>query len=364
VADGSIDVTERQLYTFTNKFGNKFVPVDNNANLAKPAIKTYSKISDLSGKKTKNKTDPKQDVNNTINNTINNTTVNTTSQILNSNSNKTEATVIATVTVPVTNVTIPVTTVAAPAVTPPVQISIPSLESSFSLDLPQFSTSQMQDSMEEPPSMLLESDEFVNELIGREVEGIEKQNQLYFSDEGYSGSVSGNSSPTSCVEDYTTLHAMETEDAITTNTVPELHLPEVNFQNLDDIEIDLLDSNLDSVLLGTFESVPQMLNAFSSEKNTTNEEQPKNDEVSKRHRKGPKRQEMENIPAKNRSNVERCRVYRKNKKEKELDYQDELMALESRNDELVKKEQRMKDELVRLQSAYLKLISEGRIKFA
>jgi len=353
VAAGAIDVTEKQLYTFTNKFGNnKFVPV-NNDNLAKPSIRTYSKISDLSGKKTKKKNNSKQD--------INNTTVNITSEI--SNSNKNEGTVIATVTVPVTNVTIPVTTVDVPAVTP-VEIAIPTQESSFSLDLQQFSSSQVQDSMEHPPSMLFDSDEFVGELIGDGGQGIEKQNQLYFSDEGYSGSVSGNSSPNSCVEDYATLHAMETEDVVTNNTVPELHLPEVDFQNLGDIEIDLLDSNLDSVLLGTFESVPQMLNALSSDKNTPNEEQPKADKVRKRHRKGPKRQELENIPAENRSNVERCRVYRQNKKEKELDYQDELMALESRNDELVKKEQRMKDELVRLKEAYLKLISEGRIKFA
>jgi len=351
VAAGAIDVTEKQLYTFTNKFGNnKFVPV-NNDNLAKPSIRTYSKISDLSGKKTKKKNNSKQD--------INNTTVNITSEI--SNSNKNEGTVIATVTVPVTNVTIPVTTVDVPAVTP-VEIAIPTQESSFSLDLQQFSSSQVQDSMEHPPSMLFDSDEFVGELIGDGGQGIEKQNQLYFSDEGYSGSVSGNSSPNSCVEDYATLHAMETEDVVTNNTVPELHLPEVDFQNLGDIEIDLLDSDLDSVLLGTFESFPQL--AFPPEKNTTIEEQPKIDKVNKRHRKGPKRQEMENIPAENRINVERCRVYRQNKKEKELDYQDELMALESRNDELVKKEQRMKDELVRLQAAYLKLISEGKIKFA
>jgi len=362
-------VNERQLYTFTNKFGNnKFVPV-NNANLAKPAIKTYSKISDHCEKKTKKKTDPKQNINTSVNNT--------TSEIENCKSNTNEkATVVATITVPVTNVKIPVTTT-IDVPTTPVKISVPTppLESSFPLDL---------QPMEEAPAMLL--DEFVSELTDHELQGIEKQNHhQYLSDEGYSESISGNSSPTSGVEDYATLHAMEPEDVVTTNPVPELpelHIPEVEDFHLDsvllsgDIEMDLLDSNLvsekdqdmlyevDNILLGTFDSIPDMLNAFSSEKVTSDEEQPKTDNASKRHRKGPIRQNLEDLPAENRGNVQRCREYRLAKKEKELNYIDELNALESKNNELVLKEQRMKEELVRMQEAYLKLISEGRIKFA
>jgi len=359
-------VNERQLFTFTNKFGNnKFVPV-NNANLAKPAIKTYSKISDLREKKTKKKTDPEQNINTTVNNV--------TSEIQNCKTNTNEkATVVATFTIPVTNVKIPVTTTVD---VPTATVETP--ESSFTMDL---------QPMENAPSMLL--DEFFSELTDHELQGIEKQNHhQYLSDEGYSESISGNSSPTSNVEDYATLHAMEPENVVTTNTVPELpelHIPEVEDDfNLDtvllsgDVEMDLLDRNLvsendqdllsdanvDKILLGTFDSIPDMLNAFASEGINTDEEQPKTDNVSKRHRKGPKRQNLEDLPEENRNNVKRCREYRKAKKEKELDYIDELNALESKNNELVMKEQRMKDELHRMQEAYLKLISEGRIKFA
>ena len=126
-----------------------------------------------------------------------------------------------------------------------------------------------------------------------------------------------NSSPTSNVEDYAILHAMEPENVVTTNTIPELpelHIPEVEDDfNLDtvllsgDVEMDLLDRNLvsendqdllsdanvDKILLGTFDSIPDMLNAFASEGINTDEEQPKTDNVSKRHRKGPKRQNLE-----------------------------------------------------------------------
>jgi len=370
VADGPIDVTERQLYTFTNKFGdNKFVPV-NHAHLAKPPIRTYSKKSDPC----KNKTKKKTKAINTIN-----TILNTTRQIKECKSNKNETTSIATVEVPITTVEVPVN---------PVAVSIPTLESSFPMDFQQSTASQVQVPMDDASQLFFGSDQFVVDLIGREVEEIEKQNQQYFSDDGYSGSVSGNSSPTSSAGDYAILHNMETGEELATNTVPELHLPEVNF-HLDpvmvtgDIEFDLLDSNFvlekgqdwlpegNSVLLGTFENVPDLLNAFSSEnpnitkeQPTTSKEQPTTKKVIKRHTKGPKRQNLEDLPEKNRDNVERCREYRKIKKEKKMDEIDELNALETKNKELQLKEQRMKDELVRMQGTYLKLISEGRVKFS
>merc|ERR1711962_514412 len=123
---------------------------------------------------------------------INTSVNNTTSENENCKSNTNEkATVVATITVPVTNVKIPVTTT-IDVPTTPVKISVPTppLESSFPLDL---------QPMEETPAMLL--DEFVTELTDHELQGIEKQNHhhQYLSDEGYSESISGNSSPTSGV---------------------------------------------------------------------------------------------------------------------------------------------------------------------
>ena len=44
------------------------------------------------------------------------------------------------------------------------------------------------------------------------------------------------------------------------------------------------------------------------------------DDKDKRHRKGPKRQNLEDLPAENRGNILRCRKYRLAKKEKEFNY--------------------------------------------
>ena len=53
------------------------------------------------------------------------------------------------------------------------------------------------------------------------------------------------------------------------------------------------------------------------------------DDKDKRHRKGPKRQNLEDLPAENRGNVLRCRKYRLAKKEKEFNYINKLNDLES-----------------------------------
>jgi len=95
---------------------------------------------------------------------------------------------------------------------------------------------------------------------------------------------------------------------------------------------------------------------------------------SKRNTKGPKRQNLEDYPVENRANIIKCREYRKKKKDEQLQNENEMKALEIENNALRKKEEEMKDEVLKMQRQclsimnpkslkhYLKLMREGKIK--
>jgi len=83
---------------------------------------------------------------------------------------------------------------------------------------------------------------------------------------------------------------------------------------------------------------------------------------SKRNAKGPKRQNLEDYPVENRANILKCREYRKKKKDKQLQDENEMKALEIKNIELRKKLEKMRDLMLRGQRHYLKLVREGKIK--
>lgn len=94
----------------------------------------------------------------------------------------------------------------------------------------------------------------------------------------------------------------------------------------------------------------------------TGEKKNKRHEV--KHRRGQTRiQEHELVNEDHKKNVERCRQYRDNLKEKELNQTTELDKLEMENARLVQKEKNMRETLERVKKAYLDLIVKGRVKF-
>lgn len=64
-----------------------------------------------------------------------------------------------------------------------------------------------------------------------------------------------------------------------------------------------------------------------------------------------------------KSNIVRCREYRRNKNFKLSKDQEELKQLEARNQSLRQEEEVIMDKLAKLQDAYLKLIQQGKLKF-
>merc|ERR1712227_356172 len=83
-----------------------------------------------------------------------------------------------------------------------------------------------------------------------------------------------------------------------------------------------------------------------------------------KHRRGQTRiQEHEIVDEEHKKNVERCRKYRDNLKEKEFSQMTELDKLEMENARLVQKEKNMREALERVKTVYLDLIVKGRVKF-
>merc|ERR1712183_719266 len=64
-----------------------------------------------------------------------------------------------------------------------------------------------------------------------------------------------------------------------------------------------------------------------------------------------------------KKNVDRCRDYRVAKKAKDGDQVAELKQLEKLNNELMVKEEEMRERLERVKKIYIDLIATGRIKF-
>jgi len=84
-----------------------------------------------------------------------------------------------------------------------------------------------------------------------------------------------------------------------------------------------------------------------------------------KHRRGQTRIGEDEIKdEEHKKNVERCRQYRDNIKEKELSQMSELDKLEMENARLAQKEKNMRETLERVKKVYLDLIVKGRVKFA
>lgn len=187
-------------------------------------------------------------------------------------------------------------------------------------------------------------------------------------DEGYStaGSSSGRSSPDSVDGgDLTTLQPMEVtaQPVQAASPCPQL-MHEINIDNIDTILAEQIDFNLldnyaeepilqtqELNIVGTFDNYSDMIKALEPAK-------PK-----QRHMKGPKPQPLHKLPKENHSNVMRCRKYRKDKNARAFEELDELSILVARNDELKRQEEEMLAKLARVRGAYLKLITEGRVKY-
>jgi len=83
-----------------------------------------------------------------------------------------------------------------------------------------------------------------------------------------------------------------------------------------------------------------------------------------RHRKGPKQLSKDEIIDEDTwKNVKRCRDYRKNRTHKITLEKTELEKLEELNSELKMKEKHLKEKVTKMKNMYIKLISDGRIKF-
>jgi len=83
-----------------------------------------------------------------------------------------------------------------------------------------------------------------------------------------------------------------------------------------------------------------------------------------KYKKGPKPMCLEKIDdEEKKKNIIRCREYRCKKTETVLDEMTELEELEARNMELKIQEQAVRDKVKKLKDTYIKLISEGRVKF-
>jgi len=83
-----------------------------------------------------------------------------------------------------------------------------------------------------------------------------------------------------------------------------------------------------------------------------------------RHRKGPKQLSKDEIKDEDTwKNVKRCRDYRKNRTHKITVEKTELEKLEDQNSELKMQEKHLKEKVTKMKNLYIKLISDGRIKF-
>eukprot|EP00092_Neocalanus_flemingeri_P070680 GFUD01086776.1.p1 GENE.GFUD01086776.1~~GFUD01086776.1.p1 ORF type:complete len:228 (-),score=77.12 GFUD01086776.1:140-742(-) len=83
-----------------------------------------------------------------------------------------------------------------------------------------------------------------------------------------------------------------------------------------------------------------------------------------RHRKGPKPLSLDELDdEEKKKNIIRCREYRCKKTSDVIEEMTELEMLEDKNKELKLQEQEVKDKVIKMKSIYIKLISEGRVKF-
>lgn len=338
------------MYTFTNKFGAVPVKISTKS---KPQAKTYTRNTDPCPKRTETASDVVEMVEITVSTTTDDTLtmdnpINTTGMM------DTEKALF--------DFTSPLNTATDTEEMIVANVNVPILDTSLLINAHVESTN--------------EKFEFFTDVVEDEL-------MNHLPDEGYStsGSCSGKSSPTGSVEEenYVTLQNIDAENTMT--NLNGIILSEMNLDSmLKEMDFNLLvddhqaikhDQERDQVLekeqdpdwipegssyVGTFKTLDDLVTSLGVEVT----EAPKE---SARHKKGPKRQPLEALPKANISNVIRCREYREKKNmkyEKELT---ELESLEATNNELQMKEKAMRDQLSKMQGAYLKLITDGRIKF-
>lgn len=83
-----------------------------------------------------------------------------------------------------------------------------------------------------------------------------------------------------------------------------------------------------------------------------------------KYKRGPTPMSLDKIDdEEKKKNIIRCREYRCKKNEIILEEMTELEKLEARNNELKQKEQALKDKVKKLKDTYIKLISEGTVRF-
>lgn len=95
------------------------------------------------------------------------------------------------------------------------------------------------------------------------------------------------------------------------------------------------------------------------------ENKKKNDQnKQKRHKRGQKPMCLKQIKDEvHKKNIVRCREYRVKKNENILEELTELELLEKKNKELREKEIALRERVQKLKNSYIKLISEGRVRF-
>ena len=153
------------------------------------------------------------------------------------------------------------------------------------------------------------------------------------------------------------------EPVLAVSSCPQL-MHEINIDDIDtilaeDIDFTLLDDYAEEPILqtqelnivGTFDNYSDLIKALEPAK------------TKQRNMKGRKQQPLHKLPKENHSNVMRCRKYRRDKNARAFEELDELPILVARNDELKRQEEAMRAKLARVRGAYLKLITEGRIKY-
>merc|ERR1712013_507879 len=84
----------------------------------------------------------------------------------------------------------------------------------------------------------------------------------------------------------------------------------------------------------------------------------------RKYKRGPTPMSLDKIDdEEKKKNIIRCREYRCKKNEIVLEEMTELEKLEARNNELKQQEQALKDKVKKLKDTYIKLISEGTVRF-
>lgn len=147
-------------------------------------------------------------------------------------------------------------------------------------------------------------------------------------------------------EEYVTLYVSE-EAATTTTAVPDWEMMSVTSSCSP--EPDHTD------FAGVPEDLPTMLTAF--------EMTPSQPNMTKKHKKGPKPLPLEELPVENLANVVRCREYRARKTNQKNADEMEVKRLSIKNTQLRKKMKERQMLVNKMQTLYLKLITDKKIRF-